>query len=88
MVLTMWFKAKVCHGGSGEGLSCLTLILLYGFYFINWETQLLKSALAASTVNMDIDPKTRIHFSQATKISCDSMKIFFSGAMEVLLPTS
>lgn len=43
---------------------------------------MLKSALAASTVDMDIDPKTRIHFSQPTKISFDSMKIFFQWSYE------
>lgn len=43
---------------------------------------MLKSALVASTVNTDTDPKTRIHFSQATKISFDSLKIFFQWSYE------
>lgn len=78
MLLTVWFRMRVCYEGSGKGLSCPTLVLLYCFYFINClkESKLLKCPLAATAVNMDIDPKARILCSQAAKISFDSMKIF------------
>lgn len=77
--MVVWFKARVCQEGSGKGLSCLTLILLYGFYSINWETQSCLKVLWWQVLSIwTLIPKQGFISVKPLKFHLTQWKFFFS----------